>query len=565
MSTPRPRYTWRIAEVDRAKVRALAEAVAMPPVIAQVLLLRGVETPEDARRFLYPSLDQLSDPYLLTDMRNAVERIAKARDRNEHVLIFGDYDVDGIAATAVLLAGLRRYGLARISHGMPLRLTEGYGLNAERVETAHADGVSLIITVDNGISAHEAARRARELGVDLIITDHHAIENTLPDAVAVLNPKRESPSHPGYFLCGAGVAFKLACALNGTPNDLDIVALGTVADIVPLRRENRVIVSLGLRHMAKYERTGLAKLAAEANLSLREVSSEKICFQLGPRLNAAGRLDDGALALKLLLAECPEEASATARALNAANEERRAIERAIYEEAVEELDAYFMRHHRGIVLARRGWHAGVIGIVASHLQSDFNRPCVMISIDDEGVGRGSARSGPGFDMMDALSACQGLIERFGGHRSAAGLTLLEKNIQAFREAFEAEALRQLGEGELALDLDIDAVVALSQVDSGLVKLLECLEPTGHQNPAPLFCAAGVELVPQSTRVYRERHLGMTLRQGDALLSAIGFNMAERYYTEDIPKVMDIAFTPQFNTWRDETSVQLVLKDLRPAQ
>ncbi len=565
MSTLRPRYTWRIPELDRARVRTLAEAVAMPPVIAQVLLLRGVETPEEARRFLYPAIDHLSDPYLLTDMHNAVARITEARGRNEHVLIFGDYDVDGIAATAVLLAGLRRYGLTRISHGMPLRLTEGYGLNAERVEAAHAEGISLIITVDNGISAHEAARRARELGVDLIITDHHAIENTLPEAVAVLNPKREPPSYPGYFLCGAGVAFKLACALNGTPNDLDIVALGTVADIVPLRRENRVIVSLGLRHMAKYERTGLAKLAAEANLSLREVSSEKICFQLGPRLNAAGRLDDGALALKLLLAECPEEASITARALNTANEERRAIERAIYEEAVEELDAYFMRHHRGIVLARRGWHAGVIGIVASRLQSDFNRPCVMISIDDEGVGRGSARSGPGFDMMDALSACQGLLERFGGHRSAAGLTLPEKNIQAFREAFEAEALRQLGEGELALDLDIDAIVALSQIDSGLVKLLECLEPAGHQNPAPLFCAAGVELVPQSTRVYRERHLGMTVRQGDTLLSAIGFNMAERYYMEDLPRIMDIAFTPQFNTWREETTVQLVLKDLRPAQ
>jgi len=564
VNTPCPRYAWRIAETDRVRVKELAEAIGLPPIIAQILILRGVQTPEEARRFLYPSMEHFSPPFLLTDMNTAVERITLARDRQERVLIFGDYDVDGIAATAILLSGLRRYGLTRLSHGMPLRLTEGYGLNPERVEAAHADGVSLIITVDNGISAHDAATRARELGVDLIITDHHAIENTLPEAVAVLNPKREDPTYPGYYLCGAGVAFKLACALNGTPNDLDIAALGTVADIVPLRQENRTIVSLGLRHMAKYERIGLAKLADEANISLRDISAEKICFQLGPRLNAAGRLDDGALALNLLLAEGPNEAASIARALNTANEGRRAIEHAIYEEAVEELDACFMRQHRSIVLARRGWHAGVIGIVASRLQSDYNRPAVMISIDEDGTGRGSGRGGPGFDMVEALSACQALLDRFGGHRSAAGLTIPEKNIQAFQRAFEAEALRQLGDGELIMDLPIDVIAAFSQIDSGLLKLLECLEPVGHQNPAPLFCSVGVELVPQSIRVYKERHLGMTLRQEDTLFPAIGFNMAERYYTENIPKVMDIAFTPQFNTWREETTVQLVLKDLRPA-
>lgn len=564
MSIARVRHTWRIADVDRVQTRALAEAVGIPSIVAHLLILRGQETPEEAQRFLLPAAKHLSDPFLLTGMREAVARIERARDANEHVLIFGDYDVDGIAATAILLSGLSRFGLCRVSHGMPLRLTEGYGLNEERVDAAQADGVSLIITVDNGISAHGAARRARELGIDLIVTDHHAIENVLPDALAVINPKREEGSYPGYHLCGAGVAFKLASALNGSMNDLDIAALGTVADIVPLLGENRVIVSLGLRHMTKYERIGLAKLACEAGMSLRDVSSEKICFQLGPRLNAAGRLDDGIMALNLLLSECPDEASTMARDLNTANEERRTIEKAIYEEALEELDACFMPEHRSIVLARRGWHAGVIGIVASRIQSDFNRPVIMIAVDEEGIGRGSARGGPGFDMMAGLTACQEYLERFGGHRSAAGLTITEDRTQRFRAAFEAEALRQLGSGELAPELSIDVLASFSEIDSALLKALERLEPIGHMNPAPVFCSMGVELVPQSTRVLKERHLRLSVRQGDTVFSAIGFNMAERYYREDMPRQIDIAYTPQFNTWRNETSIQLVLKDLRPA-
>ncbi len=550
--------------MDRAKTRALVEAVSISPIVAHLLMLRGIETPEEAQRFLFPSTQHLSDPFLLTGMREAVERIARAREANEHVLVFGDYDVDGIAATAILLSGLRRFGLQRTSHGMPLRLTEGYGLNEERVEAARADGVSLIITVDNGISAHAAASRAKDLGIDLIITDHHAIESTLPDAVAVINPKRQEASYPGLHLCGAGVAFKLAFALNGTMNDLDIAALGTVADIVPLLGENRVIVSLGLRHMTKYERIGLAKLACEAGMSLRDISSEKICFQLGPRLNAAGRLDDGITALNLLLSECPNEASVMARDLNSANEERRTIEKAIYDEAVEELEACFTPERRGVVLARRGWHAGVIGIVASRLQSDYNRPVVMISIDEDGVGRGSARGGPGFDMMAGLTGCQEYLERFGGHRSAAGLTIAEDHIEAFRRAFEAEALQQLGSGELSPELAVDVVAAFTEIDSALLKSLERLEPIGHMNPAPIFCSVGVELVPQSTRVVKERHLRLSVRQGDAVFQAIGFNMAERYYREDMPRVIDIAYTPQFNTWRNETSIQLVLKDLRPS-
>ena len=557
-------HKWVISGQDRPRAAALAKALELPPIVAHLLLLRGIDTPEAGEHFLRPRLAHLTDPFSLTDMDRAVARVTRARDNGEHVLIFGDYDVDGIAATALLVNGFHRFGLSRVSHGMPLRLTEGYGLRADRVEAAKDEGVSLIVTVDNGISAHDAAARARELGIDLLVTDHHAIEGTLPEAVAVVNPKREAPEHPCFHLCGAGVAFKLSTALNGTPNDLDIAALGTVADIVPLQAENRVIVALGLRHMARHGRLGLAKLAEVAGVRLSEVTAENIGFQLGPRINAAGRLDDGRSALRLLLSDAEDEAAAMADTLDCANEERRAIEHAIFEEAIEELDACFENKQRAIVLARREWHAGVIGIVASRLQSRYNRPVVLIAIDADGTGRGSARSPVGFDMIAAIGACRDLLVQFGGHRSAAGLTIEESHVPDFQRAFEAQALEQLGPGPIVPELSVDVLAAFSEIDAALLKALDLLEPIGNRNPAPVFASMNVELVPQSTRVYKDRHIGMALRQNGAVFNAIGFNMAERFYTEETPHRLDVAYTPQFNYYRGDTSIQLVLRDMRPA-
>lgn len=565
MSVARVTHTWRIADQNRAQVRTLAEAIGVPPIMAHLMILRGITDPEEARSFLLPSLSQISDPFLLTDMDKAVARITLARDRDEQVLIFGDYDVDGIAGTAILTNALRRFGLRRVTYAMPQRQGDGYGLSADQVDAAWQEGVSLLVTVDNGISAYSAAARARELGIDLVITDHHATDNGLPDAVAVVNPKREAPSHPAYHLCGAGVGFKLATALNGTPNDLDLVALGTVADIVPMLGENRALVFLGLRHLSKYGRPGLAKLAQSAGVNLQDVTAEQVGFQLAPRLNAAGRLDDAMLALKLLMAEDPAEADRMAQRLNAANTERRSIEKQIFEEAVEEVDTWFQSSQRGIVLAHRAWHIGVIGIVAARIQTRYHRPVVLIAMDDAGWGRGSARSGPGFDMVGAFSACQNLLERFGGHRSAAGLTIREANIPEFREAFESEALRQLGPGEIIPELAIDVLAAFSQIDGALLRALERLEPVGQGNPSPVFCSMGVELLPQSTRVLKDRHLKMSLRQGDSVFPAIGFNMAERFYTESLPRTLDVAYTPQLNSFRGDTVVQLVLRDIRPAE
>lgn len=558
------RRAWKIASLDHVSVQEFARALDGPNILAQLLLIRDVDTVDKARAFLHPRLQHLSDPFLLKDMDLAVDRITHARKQREKVFVVGDFDVDGISATAVMVCALRRFGIDDVAYNIPLRLSEGYGIRPSHVELARESGATLIITVDNGISAHEAAARARELGIDLIVTDHHALDETLPDALAVINPRRQDPTYPGWHFCGAAVAFKLGTALNGTPNDLDIVALGTVADVMPLVGENRALVSLGLKHMAKHQRTGLVKLAESARFDLAEVSSQRIGFQLGPRLNAAGRLDDGLLALQLLLTDCPMEAEKMSERLERANEERRDIEREIYEDALEELAATMNEDQRSIVLARTGWHAGVIGIVAARVQGHYGRPAIMMTINDKGAVRGSARSGPGLDMFAALTACQDLLIQFGGHKAAAGMSLRIENLDAFKVAFEEAVRDQLGTKEVLETLNIDAVASFSQINAELLQGMARLEPFGKSNPEPLFCSMGVESRPEDVRVLKDAHLKMTLRQGDCMLPAIGFNMAERFYTDDFPRLIDVAYVPQFNTWRGETTIQLQIKDMRPA-
>lgn len=555
---------WNIAPQDDPGVQHLSAALGLPPILAQLLIRRGLDTPEAAHTFLNPALQHLSDPFLLTGMREAVDRITRARDADEHVLVFGDYDVDGISGTAILVNGLKRFGLTKVSFNMPKRLTEGYGLDNEHVDEALAQGVSLIVTVDNGIAAHGPAAHARSVGLDLIITDHHSIEHGLPDALAVINPQREPDTYPGRYLCGAGVAFKLATALNGTPNDLDIAALGTVADIVPLLEENRVIVALGLKHITRYQRNGIAKLADVAGIDLQSITSVDIGFQIGPRINAAGRLNNGLAALHLLLTECPDQATEMANFLNDANAERRSIEKDIYEEALEELDACFTPAQRGIVLARDGWHPGVIGIVASKIQGRFHRPVVIIAVGEDGLGRGSARANGGFDMVKAFRGCQEHLVKFGGHRSAAGMTIDMENLDRFSASFEQAAREQLGDGDIISELEVDVIASLSELDPVLLNAIARLEPLGHHNPAPVFCTLGVEALGASARILKDQHLKVSFRQGDTVVPAIGFNMAERFYTEDLTGLVDIAYTPQFNVWRGETTIQLLLKDIRPA-
>lgn len=557
-------YEWRIAEEARSTTGELAKALGVPRIVAHLLVSRGIDTVDAGRAFLNPTPDDLADPFTLPDMDKAVERLRRAKDAGEHVLVFGDYDVDGITATAILKEAFDRFGIAKQSYAMPSRITEGYGMAPEHVEAAHRDGVSLIVTVDNGINAREAARKARELGVDLIVTDHHQLEGELPDALAVIDPKRETAEHVCWSICGAAVAFNLARALTGEIAFLDLATLGTVADVAPLRGQNRVIVSLGLREMAKRPRLGLQHLAKVAAVELREITAERIAFALAPRLNAAGRLGNGLMPLQLLLSDSPEDCARMAAELNKANEERRAIEKAISDEAIQEIEATVYPDCGALVLSRKGWHPGVIGIVAARLQTMYNRPAILLAIDEDGVARGSGRSTDEFDIVDAISVCQEHVVRFGGHSAAAGLTLRTESIPAFKEAFDAEARRRLGGMSPLRTMHVDALVSFTEIDSQLVRELERLEPCGCMNPAPVFCTCGVSPMPHSLRELRGGHARFTAQEGARMFETIGFGMAGVLQQTVGSRPVDVAFTPKLNTWRGETSIQLVLKDIRAA-
>ncbi|HOV60004.1 MAG TPA: single-stranded-DNA-specific exonuclease RecJ [Candidatus Hydrogenedentes bacterium] len=556
---------WLLPEQDYAAATAMARALGISPVTAALLRQRDVRTTEEAARFLRPSLKHLFDPFLMTDMTAAVERITLARDRQEKVLVFGDYDVDGVSAAALLWRGLRRFGIESVDADMPDRLNEGFGLAPEHVEQAAARGYRLIVTVDNGISALSAARRARELGVSLIVTDHHKPETELPDADAVINPLREPPDHPARGLCGAGVAFKLSTALNGTPNDLDLAALGTIADIVPLRGENRVIATFGLRHMQQHQRMGLRVLARVAERPIESVTSEDIGFMLAPRLNAAGRLEDARTALRLLLCEDEAEAHALARELDQTNRQRQEIEQAVYEDAVEEIDAWVQPDRCSIVVARSGWHPGVIGIVASRLLQRYQRPVFVLSLDEAGMARGSGRSGANFDLMAALISCADLFEKFGGHRAAAGLTMRADLVETFRERFEEAARAQFGGEPQPVPLQIDAISGISLLHPDLIGEINQLRPFGEGNRQPVLAAFGVRIVPGSVKVFKDDHVAMRLIQGRAVCSAIWFRGAERFWQGNFSGEVDVAFIPEPSTYPGDTPVRMKVVDIRVAE
>ena len=552
---------WVLAEMDRPGVNLLAEKLDLSRPVAHLLCLRGLTDPEAAAQFLQPDLARLSDPFSLTDMDRAVERISRARQKGEHVLVFGDYDVDGITASVILLNALRRFGIPRVSHGMPSRLTEGYGLSVDRVDWAHDNGVNLVITVDNGINARGPALRAQELGLDLIITDHHQIEGDLPVAHAIVNPKREAPEHPAYMLCGAGVAYRLACALNGDCEDLDLASLGTIADIVPLVGENRAIAAMGLAQMRHAPKVGLTHLARQSKADISRITSERVAFALAPRLNAAGRLGDGSVPLSLLLTQSDQDASRLAAELDEANAERREIEEEIFQSAVATMESDLPEKLPAIVLASREWHSGVVGIVAARIASRYNRPTLLVAYDEDGLGRGSARGGPGFNLADAIGVCQEFLVKFGGHKNAAGFTIHEDKFEAFREMFLAEAAERLPGKVLQPELNIDILIGLSQIDGQLISALERLEPCGQQNPSPLFCTCGVEIVPGSAQPIANKHLRMVLAQEGVRFPAIAYRVLERMDPSELPKLVDIVYTPKFDTYRGGGAIQLELRDI----
>jgi single-stranded-DNA-specific exonuclease len=565
-------YLWDELTCDDAQVRQLSDALKISPLLARLLSLRGLTSPEAADRFLHPSLDQLHDPFMLQGMGVAVERLLAAVANGERIVIHGDYDVDGITSTVILRRTLEMLG-GNVGHFLPERMRDGYGLNSPSVERLHAEGVRVIVSVDCGIRGTEAGRRARELGVDLIITDHHEPDDELPDAVAIINPRQLSCSYPDKNLAGVGVTLKLVqglCARTGNdrwlPACVKIAALGTLADVVPLVGENRVIAKLGLAALSRGpNKIGLRALLEVSGLEGKAIDSYGVSFMIAPRINAAGRMSTPDLAMRLLMATDESDAAAArdlAQQLNHENERRQIEERTIVTAArrVVETDPD-IGGRSVLVVAGDGWHRGVIGIVASKLVDVFHRPAIVLSIDGD-VAHGSCRSIPGFDMLAALEAHAEHLQRFGGHRVAAGLTMESGRIRGFRSAITTWADERLGPDDVRPRLRLDAALRLPQIDARLVEAIAALAPFGAGNAKPLFVARGVT-VADGPRRLKDRHLSLSIRQDGAALRGVFWRAAERFAEiEQARAALDVAFSVEQNTFNGMTRIEVSLADVR---
>jgi single-stranded-DNA-specific exonuclease len=563
---------WNTRPYNEAEAASLALELGVSPVTARLLAIRGLSNPDEARRFLKPSLDHLLDPFLLTDVEKAADRLLAAIPTGERIAVHGDYDVDGITSTVILRRALESLG-ANVGHFIPERLTDGYGLQPSTIDRLHAEGVRIVVSVDCGIRGADAARRARDLGVDLIITDHHEPDTELPDALAIVNPKRHDCKYPDKNLAGVGVALKLVQALchktgksNWLPAFVKIAAIGTLADVVPLVGENRVIAKLGLEMLTKGpHKVGLRALFDAAGLTGKTIDSYHIGFMVAPRINAAGRMSTPDIATRLLLASDEgliDEARALAEQLETENTRRRQEDQDILAKAKKTVDTDPDVGSRSVlVVAGEGWHRGVIGIVASKLVDAFYRPAIVLSIDGD-IAHGSCRSIPGFDMLGALESCAPLLGRFGGHKQAAGLQLESARIKEFRQAINAHAEALLMPDDLRPRLWLDGPLTFRDLSDRLVAELNALAPFGPSNPRPKFHTGPVE-VCDGPRILKERHLKMSVKQDGRVLRAIQWNAAEREGTLLAQKGgVEIAYTVEENEFRGERYVELRLEDFR---
>ena len=548
------------------------QALGVSAVTARLLAIRGITDPDEASRFMNPTLEQLYDPFRLAGLECAADRLLQAVSNRERIAVHGDYDVDGITSTVILRRALELLG-ADVGHFIPERLTDGYGLQPGTIDRLHAEGVKLIVSVDCGIRAPEAARRARQLGVDLIITDHHEPDDELPDACAVVNPKRHDCTYPDKNLAGVGVALKLVQALCGRagklawlPAFVKIASIGTLADVVPLVGENRVIAKLGLQMLTKGpHKVGLRALLEAAGLSGKTIDSYHIGFMVAPRINAAGRMSTPDIATRLLLASdegMAEEAKALAEQLEAENTRRRLEDQDILAKAkkIVETDPE-IGSRTVLVVGGEGWHRGVIGIVASKLVDVFYRPAIVLSVDGD-VAHGSCRSITGFNMLACLESCAPLMKRFGGHKAAAGLQIESSRIREFRAAVNAHADAILGPDDLRPSLWLDGPLAFHDINERVMAEFAALAPFGPGNARPKFHTNGVTIV-DGPRVLKERHLKMSVKQNGRVLRAIQWNAAEREPNLTAKKDgVEIAYTIEENEYQGAKYVELRLEDFR---
>ncbi len=561
----------------------LAGQLRTTPLVAQILHNRGIDSPDSARAFLNPKLTDLHDPSELPGCEQAAERIAGAVRDEQRIVIYGDYDVDGMTGTAILHACLRMLGAAPDFY-VPHRLEEGYGVNVEAIRRIVADGAGLIVTVDCGIRAGEALSCAKTGGVDVIVTDHHTPDPDLPDVAAVVHPaiphdRDTGKKYPNPNLCGAGVAFKLAwqtarvmCGNTRVDDQMKeflldatcLAALGTIADIVPLVGENRVLATYGLRGLPSSKHTGLRALLKSADLGSGRLDAYHVGFVLAPRLNAAGRMGDARLAVELLTTDSTTRAEEIARHLAKQNTERQKVERQITEQATQMvLDAGLDdREHRAIVLGSKDWHGGVIGIVASRLVDRFHRPAVLIALDDDGRGQGSGRSIPGFHMAEALTACDEHLISHGGHAMAGGLKIRTEHVGAFSEAFSRYAGRSISDEQLTPPLHIDAEATLPELGYHVVGQLERMAPFGCGNPRPVVAIRQCRMLSQPKRMGRNgQALSLLLTQNDVSIRTVGFGMGD--LAENLPagSTLDVVAQPRLNTFNGRTTAELQLRDV----
>ncbi|GAB7386508.1 single-stranded-DNA-specific exonuclease RecJ [Bacillaceae bacterium] len=559
------RTRWQVAEVDEAKCEALAKAAGIPLLLAKLLVIRGIETKEAAEAFFGADERFFHDPFLLDGMEKAVHRINKALVNGEKILIYGDYDADGVSSTSLLIHTFKRLN-ATFGYYIPNRFTEGYGLHQEALAKAREQGYSLVITVDTGISALPEAEWAKGNGFDLIITDHHEPPETLPDAHAVINPKKPGCPYPFKMLAGVGVAFKLAHALLGQPplHLLDIAAIGTISDLVPLVDENRVLAKLGLQALNRARRPGIRALLQVSGLTGKEIGAGHVGFALGPRINASGRLDSATDAVTLLTTEDEEEARALAQRLDGLNRERQELVQQIAREA-EAIVEGECKEDRVLVVAKEGWNIGVIGIVASRLVEKYYRPTIVLSIDGEkGVAKGSARSIAGFDIYRALTACKEILPHFGGHTMAAGMTLHVDDLGELRARLNRLADKWLKEEDFIPLTCVDAELRLSDIDVTLIEQLERLAPFGIGNHSPLFLLKEVE-IKQARAIGKDgEHFKcgfVSSREDGATLEAVGFGLGALCERISLKARANVVGELAINEWNGYRKPQFLIKDL----
>ena len=555
---------WQIFEPDKNKIEEIKNKYKVNQLLATILANRNILKEEDIRLFLNPTRNDFYNPFLITDMDIAVNRIIKAIENKENITIYGDYDVDGITSITVLKSFLNDIGVDTNTY-IPNRLIEGYGLNKEAIDKISKKGCNLMITVDCGISAIEEIEYANSLGIETIITDHHEAGNEIPKAIAVIDNKRKDSKYPFRELAGVGVVFKLIQAIGITLKlkeesylkYLDIVCIGTISDIVPLVDENRVIAKLGLLLVAQTKNIGLRSIINSSGYN--KIDSNTISFGVAPRINACGRMGKAEEALELFLSKDKNEVNELTNKLNEHNRKRQETEKTIFENAVEKIKEEHLDENKAIIVGGENWHHGVIGIVSSKITEMYFKPSILFSFEEDGIGKGSGRSIPGFDLHEALMKCSDTIEKFGGHSMAVGITVKKDNLEKFKKEFEQIATQSKID-EIIPIINIDAKVDLSDIDKEMVESLKQLEPFGEANKMPVFAFKNLKI--DSIRALSEgKQLKLTLKDNNYIINAIGFNIGYLANEYRIGDKIDVAGVLEINTFNGVDNLQINIKDI----